>query len=87
MQRLVPEAKIIDVAGHDWPRDEFSKGTWCVLRPRQVTEALPALQRPESRLAVAGSDTASGGNGFIDGAIETGHRASRDVGRILAMDG
>jgi monoamine oxidase len=43
-----------------------------------------ALQESEGRVAFAGSDLASGWAGWIDGAIESGSRAAREVELILA---
>jgi monoamine oxidase len=70
--------EIVAVTGHDWWRDEFSRGTWSVFRPGQLG-ALPALQAPHGRVVFAGSDLADGWNGFMDGAIESGLRAARFV--------
>ena len=52
-------------------------------RPGQLTGALRALQEPERRIVLAGSDIATGWNGFIDGAIESGFRAARTARRVL----
>ena len=52
-------------------------------RPNQITRDLTALQQPEGRAVfLAGSDIASGWNGNIDGAIESGLSAARGVGRL-----
>jgi monoamine oxidase len=75
-------AEIVAVTGHDWWTDEFSRGTWSVFRPGQL-RALPALQAPQGRVVLAGSDLADGWNGFMDGAIESGLRASRVVTQLL----
>ncbi len=69
---------------HDWNADEFSQGTWMAYRPGQVMRHASALQRPEGRLTFAGSDLASGWAGWIDGAVESGHRAARAAGEVLA---
>jgi hypothetical protein len=52
----------------------------------QLTQALAELQRPEGRVALAGSDYANGWAGFIDGAIESGLRAARDVHALLTAN-
>jgi monoamine oxidase len=76
---LLPStARIEAVTGHDWVADEFSRGTWSVWRPGQLA-SLEALQAPEGRVVLAGSDVASGWNGFMDGAIESGLTAARWV--------
>jgi monoamine oxidase len=81
--QLLPDgAEVIAVTGHNWRADEFSRGTWSILRPGQLTGALTALQEPQGRVVFAGADIADGWNGFIDGAIESGLRAGRAVARM-----
>ena len=74
--RLYPGAEVVSSHGHDWTADEFSRGTWSMYRPGQLTGSLRALQAPEGRVLLAGSDVANGWNGFIDGAIESGVRSA-----------
>jgi monoamine oxidase len=57
--------------------------TWPMQRAGQLTGSLAELQRPEGRVVLAGSDYANGWAGFIDGAIESGLRAGRDVHALL----
>ena len=83
IRQFLPEAEVIAVQGHDWTADPFAAGTWSIFRPQQLTRYLRELQRSEGRLFFAGSDVASGWNGFIDGAIETGLRAGREVVQLL----
>ena len=83
VSRLLPDAEITTSHGHDWVADEFARGTWSMYRPGQLSGALRALQEPEGRLVLAGSDVASGWNGFIDGAIESGIRAAQVTLRSL----
>ena len=52
-------------------------------RVGQLTGALAELQRPEGRVLLAGADYANGWAGFIDGAIESGMRAGRQVHALL----
>lgn len=84
VRALLGEVEVIATAGHDWVSDEFSRGTWPMLRPGQSTRILANLQEPEGRVFFAGSETANGWNGFIDGAIESGFRVSRAVDAALA---
>ena len=81
VRRVLPEAEVEWAMGYDWNVDRFSRGTWCVYRPGQMTKYLEELQRPEGRVFYAGGDNASGWRGFIDGAIESGLRASREAAR------
>lgn len=79
----LPDAEVIDVACHDWVADPLSGETWPMQRAGQLTGALAELQRPEGRVVIAGSDYANGWAGFVDGAIESGMRAARDVQALL----
>jgi monoamine oxidase len=84
LAELLPDGvEIVEVAGHDWRRDPFSRGTWSVYRPGQLSGSLRALQAPHGRVVFAGSDVADGWNGFMDGAIESGLRAARSAARLL----
>ena len=83
IRELIPDLHVVDVFGHDWTRDEFSRGTWAAHRPGQISRYLTELQRPEGRVVLAGADIADGWSGFIDGAIESGLSAARVVGNIL----
>ena len=81
---LLPEhLEVVAATGHNWRADEFSRGTWSVFRPGQLSGALAALQAPHGRVVFAGADIAAGWNGFIDGAIESGLRAGRSVIQLL----
>lgn len=80
---VLPNVEVVGHTAHPWRQDEFSRGTWPVLRPGQLTASLRDLQRPHGSVVFAGSETADGWNGYIDGAIETGFRAASEVGRIL----
>jgi monoamine oxidase len=84
VRRILPDAEVEWAAGYDWNTDTYSRGTWCIYRPGQMTRYLQELQRPEGRVVYAGGDNASGWHGFIDGAIESGLRAARQVGQVLA---
>jgi pseudooxynicotine oxidase len=83
---LGDDVQLIATSGHDWLGDEFTRGTWPVLRPNQTTRYLQEIQRPEGRVFFAGSETATGWNGFIDGAIESGLRVARDVNSVLGTE-
>jgi monoamine oxidase len=86
MDEMLPAgARIEEVAAHDWWTDEFSRGTWSAFRPGQLA-SLPALQAPEGRVVLAGGDVATGWNGTMDGAIESGLVAARSVATMLAGD-
>jgi monoamine oxidase len=84
VREFLPDAEVVRTDAHDWNADVFSQGTWMAYRPGQVMRSASALQRTEGRLAFAGSDLASGWCGWIDGAIETGHRAARAIREMLS---
>jgi monoamine oxidase len=86
LRAWLPDVEVLDVASHDWAADELSGETWPMQRAGQLTRALAELQRPEGRVVLAGSDYANGWAGFIDGAIESGLRAARDVHALLTSN-
>jgi monoamine oxidase len=83
VRRILPGAEVEWAVGYDWNADSYARGTWCVFRPGQLTRYLRELQRPEGRVFYASGDNANGWRGFIDGAIESGLRAGREVVQAL----
>jgi monoamine oxidase len=83
---LVPaDVEVLDATWHDWATDEFTRGTWAAHRPGWFADGHHAAMRsPEGRVVFAGSDLADGWSGFVDGAIESGLRAARDVRALRA---
>jgi monoamine oxidase len=79
----MPDVELEACTGHEWTTDRFSKGTWAMLRPQQLTKYLRAAQEPENRVLLAGSDFATGWGGFVDGAIESGIRAAVNADAVL----
>jgi len=82
-ESAIPGLDILEVIGHDWEGDAFSRGTWSMYRPGQLTRSVPAARTPEGRLVFAGADLARGWTGFVDGAIESGLTAAIAVRRAL----
>ncbi|HEY0939883.1 MAG TPA: FAD-dependent oxidoreductase [Steroidobacter sp.] len=80
---FVPGAEVLESTGYDWNVDPYSQGTWCMYRPMFFSKYLRELQRPEGGLYFAGSDIANGWRGFIDGAIESGMSAARQIHSAL----
>lgn len=74
---ILPGYELVTATAHDWLGDEFSRGTWAIHRPGWYEHHHAAMQEPEGRVLLAGSDIANGWAGFIDGAIETGIRTGR----------
>jgi monoamine oxidase len=81
----LPEATVDLTDGHDWVSDRFSKGTWLSVPPSWFTDdTFDALALPEGRLSFAGSDVASEGAGWIEGAVSSGAQAGAHLDRLLA---
>ena len=83
VRELLPDARVLDSTAWDWNADALSRGTWCTLRPGQYSRHLAALQRPAGRVFFASADWANGWRGNIDGAIEQGLVAARQVRALL----
>lgn len=86
LDTLVPGLEVLEVAGHNWVSDQYSRSTWPMHYAGYLTESLAELQRPEGRIRLAGSDFANGWGGFIDGAIESGLNAARTTEQQLGAD-
>jgi monoamine oxidase len=83
----LPDAEVVTTAGHDWVNDPFAKGTWLGTPPTWFSDGtFEALREHEGRLAVAGSDIAAEGAGWIEGAIGSGAGAADYLQGLLAAD-
>ncbi|WP_394139892.1 flavin monoamine oxidase family protein [Cytobacillus oceanisediminis] len=79
----IPDIQVIESTGHDWVNDEFSKETWPMLKPKQLTAYQNEWNTSENSVFLAGTTYANGWAGFIDGAIENGITVSRKVHNYL----
>jgi monoamine oxidase len=79
LRRLLPGVRVESVFGWSWTDDPFARGTWCVFRPGQPGRLLRELRQSEGRVFFASGDSAIGWRGCIDGAIESGYRAAREI--------
>lgn len=61
-----------------WDEDEWARGAYALARPGQMRELFPHVARPEGRVHFAGEHT-SAWNGWMQGALDSGHRAAREV--------
>src|ERR1019366_5913628 len=82
LDAILPGYEVLGATAHDWLADEFSRGTWAIHRPGWYEHHHAAMQAPEGRVMLAGSDLADGWAGFIDGAIESGLRAGAYAARV-----
>jgi monoamine oxidase len=62
----------------DWDADPWARGAYAWFRPGQLTSLLPLLAEPEGRVHLAGEHM-SPASGWMQGALESGLRAARDV--------
>jgi monoamine oxidase len=64
----------------DWGAEVFARGGYAgVPVPGFFSDHGPALQEPIGRVHWAGTETATRWNGYMDGAVESGGRAAREV--------
>lgn len=61
-----------------WDEDEWARGDYAWFKPGQMTSLLPHIARPEGRVHFAGEHT-SPWTGWMQGALESGIRAAREV--------
>jgi monoamine oxidase len=63
---------------HSWDQDEYARGGYIWFKPGQMTALWPHITRPEGRVHFAGDHTSSQ-PGWMNGALESGLRAAREV--------
>jgi len=83
MQAYMPGARVLVADGHDWITDTYSKSTWFAAKQGWYADLPSARASIEGRVAFAGSDIASEGAGWIEGAVRSGSAAAADVLRLL----
>jgi monoamine oxidase len=65
-------------AVYRWSAEPWTRGAFAVYRPGQLTTLMPVLASAESGLHFAGEHT-SMWTGWMEGALESGERAAREV--------
>ena len=80
MELLFPGRRaLIEVgASKCWDEDPWARGAYAFFRPGQMRSLQPHIARPEGRIHFAGDHT-SAWMGWIEGALESGLRAAREV--------
>jgi monoamine oxidase len=63
---------------HHWSAEPWTRGAFAIYRPGQMTTLMPALAAAEGGLHFAGEHT-SAWTGWMEGALESGERAAREV--------
>lgn len=71
-------AEVVAGATKSWDDDEWARGDYCWFEVGEMSRLMPAVMRPECRIHFAGDHT-SPMPGWMEGAIESGHRAAREV--------
>ncbi len=79
LRHYLPELELTASTWHNWAADPYAGGTWGGWRPGWATTGLPELLASEAPLLFAGSETAQRWPGFIEGAVESGIRSSRQL--------
>ena len=64
-----------------WDRYPWSRGSYSLLKPGQYTAFHGVEHLPEGRLHFAGEQSSEAWYGYLNGAVESGLRAARDVTR------
>jgi len=77
---LHPEAPKHFEAGYAkwWQEDPWAGGTYAYFRPGEITTVRTMIAKPEGRIHFAGEHTA-GWQGYMNGAVESGHRVAAEV--------
>lgn len=70
----------IDYIERDWAEEEYSRGCYgAFATPGTLTRFGPALRRSVGPLHWAGTETATRWAGYIDGAVQSGHRVAHEI--------
>jgi monoamine oxidase len=80
MEKLFPglRAKLERGSSFCWDTEEWSRGAYSILKPGEMFSLLPDIARPEGRVYFAGEHT-SAWPAWMQGALESGNRAAREV--------
>ncbi|MFE1343688.1 flavin monoamine oxidase family protein [Streptomyces sp. NPDC058757] len=79
VKQLGVDLDIISVTAHDYGNDPYSRGGWSFRKRKQLTTLYPQILQPNGKIAFASSDIANGWSGYMDGAIESGLRAVKQL--------
>jgi monoamine oxidase len=85
LARVVPglDGAVERAAVYAWDRDPWARGDYAWFRPGQVRALLPHLATPEGRIHFAGDHTSTR-PGWMQGALDSGVRAAREVVEALS---
>ena len=81
---MLDGARVLEVDAHEFNADPFSDGTWRINPPGSARQFANTMNQPEGRLFFAGSDLSFAMlNGWMEGAVESGHVAAGAVAAFL----
>ena len=81
MDRVAPGTRAAARDGavvHAWAKDPFARGSYSAARPGQADDAAIAA-RPQGPFHFAGEHTSDEWSGYMEGAVQSGQRAAREV--------
>jgi monoamine oxidase len=67
---------------HSWADDEFTSGAFAMFEPYQFRDIFKDIWKPEGGIHFCGEHT-SMKHGWIEGAIESGIRAAKEVHNVI----
>ncbi len=68
-----------------WERYPWTRGSYALFKPGQYTMLNGALDTVEGRVHFAGEHTSAQWQGYLNGAVESGQRAGREVATALRV--
>ncbi|WP_299847521.1 NAD(P)/FAD-dependent oxidoreductase [uncultured Paracoccus sp.] len=83
IHKIHGDVEVLATSGYNWGRDRFARTSWAAYRKGWFSR-YPDMAKPEGRLFFGGSATANGWHEYIDGAVEAGLRAAREVRQYFA---
>lgn len=83
LRLFVPDLEVVDTAWHDWNADDVSQGGWMMHRPRHFLEGAVKIREGHGRISFAGADIAAMAPCTIDGAMNSGMAAAKQVEGII----
>lgn len=86
LRAFVPDIQLVASTWHDWASDEFSRGTWVMPRPGQMSECAPEMRKPHGRIRFVGGDISANFAGSIEGALQSGTHVAGEVHRALKQE-
>jgi monoamine oxidase len=70
----------VDYVEHDWQRERWSRGCYVgIMAPGVMLDYGAVLRPPIGHIHWAGTETATRGAGYMDGAVQSGERAAAEV--------